>query len=784
MYLSTTNNYKLDEIVKNFEVGFRSYVVEIIKIKFPTPQKFEAALNEINGKIKPSSLINSSLYTSKISKIKKDYLVYYQEIDDSYQSFIKRDYDNAKVPYLSSINDYVEIFFDPYFLKSDLLKGFSTIEYPNISSKYKQIRNDLSHPGSSKITVLGAKEIFMFINRILMNLDEKYFWYVSKNDIKSKIDELVKSVNDNPIKINNIDEIKISYNKKIIGRDKELQQLNDFLFGSPYRNAGSVVVYGYGGLGKTALVVEFIEILIKESIDNSNKHKLDFVLFFTSKEEILEFSQTTGSLIINPLKKQISSFTEFKEKLFNILSISTIDELNKLKGIVVIDNFETINSESGDDKANILHLIFNSPRSIQFILTSREEEQCEQKIHLKGFDINNNGVEFVENYIIENELTVDLKSRAVDLVNSSKGNTLILVLALLRLQEKINTIEEIISELDSTSSSNMEMMSLFMYKNTFDRVISELNNPNSLKILTIISLYGEPIDLFSISKLSGINSITEVENICNILASKLVLTKNEEQFVINEFANKFIFIKLRQNLTEEKALMTRISDYKFNRRSKLRKLDEKMRKHPSLNGIMNDWQARTIPDKLAIVESFDLYSAAQKASRYLSDEKNRQIVEEVELRFSENERMSSHPYIKFQKARIFQLFLQKEIRCITLPRYLIVISNCFEEVILSINVDYKFMKNTKSYASVLWFYGQFLNQHFDDFNTALRYFEEAKHIFESLKQTHTEEYVKILYSLANTYKSIYDKTNNSAFIVLFRQTNDLIKSLRVKVPSC
>ena len=784
MYLSTSNNYKLDEIIKGFEVALRSFVVEIIKVNFPNETAFESALTNIISKTMPSSLMNSSNYSSKLAKIKKEFRANFKEIEDSYQSYKNKDYQAAKVPYVSTINDYVEIFFDPHFKNSDLLKGYSPLEYSSISSKYKQIRNDLSHPASSKISIIGTKEIFMFIKRISMNIDDRYFWYVSKSDINDKINELAASVSENPIKINNLDEIKISYNKKIIGRDKELKLLNDYLFGSAYRNAGSVVVYGYGGLGKTALIIEFIDILIKDSIDDCNKYKLDFVLFFTSKEEILEFSQTTGNLIINPLRKQISSFTEFKEKLFTILKIDSIDDLNKLKGIIVIDNFETLNSEGMNDKDEMFKFIFNSPRTVQFILTSREEEQCEQKIHLKGFDLNNNGELFIKNYISENELNVDLKDRTIDLINSSKGNTLILVLALLRLQEKINTVEEIISELDSTSSSNMEMMSLFMYKNTFDRVIKELNNPNALKILSIISLYGEPIDLFSISKLSKINSITEVENICNILASKLVLTKNEEQFVINEFANKFIFIKLRQNTVEEKELVAEISDYKFNRRFKLRKLDEKMDKHHSLKVIMSDWQARTIPDKLAIVDSFDLYSLAQRAKKHFTNNQNQEIIDEIEQRFSENERMSSHPYIKFQKAKIFQYLLQQDIRCVSITKYLTLIPTCFEDVILSINVDYKFMKTTKSYASVLWFYGQFLNQFFDDFPTSLRYFEESKQIFENLNQGESEEYVKLLGSISNTYRQLFDKTNNFQYNNLLRQVNDQIKSLRNKKNNC
>ena len=53
------------------------------------------------------------------------------------------------------------------------------------------------------------------------------------------------------------------------------------------RVSGSTVIYGYGGVGKTALVIDFTyEILQKMQEDEFNS-LYDFILFFSSKEEVL-----------------------------------------------------------------------------------------------------------------------------------------------------------------------------------------------------------------------------------------------------------------------------------------------------------------------------------------------------------------------------------------------------------------------------------------------------------------------------------------------------------------
>ena len=107
-----------------------------------------------------------------ILKLKKDYKINYKEIEDSYKSYLNKDFERAKVPYVSAINDYVEIFFDPYFKNSDLLKGFSSLDYSNMS-QIKQLLQ-LHEQGKNK----------KFIARSLG---------ISKNTVKAYLAKLAAS---------------------------------------------------------------------------------------------------------------------------------------------------------------------------------------------------------------------------------------------------------------------------------------------------------------------------------------------------------------------------------------------------------------------------------------------------------------------------------------------------------------------------------------------------------------------------------------------------------------
>ncbi|MBN1984708.1 MAG: ATP-binding protein, partial [Prolixibacteraceae bacterium] len=366
MYLPVEKCFELDKIVKSFEVAYRGFISTQLITKYDSINKFSIAINHLDSSLRQSPILGTKKFKQKIIKIRREVGTYYKKIQDSYSNLNNKDYDN-QVPFVSELIDFVVLFFDGCF--NDLSKGFSSIEDFNSNNvTYSHIRNWLSHPASSKITADDAKHALIFIKKISQNISQKYFWYVSKRQIYDWCEELLDKLEETGIKYHNLSTISFTH-QKLIERETELDDLRALLFGKDigYRKSGSVAIYGYGGIGKTAFILEFLYRTIKEINDKQFKDKIDFLLFFTAKEELLSFNETTKKLYIRDINKQILNFDDFIEKLKELLEIENLDDLKKHSGILVIDNFETITEE---DKPRFFDFIKKVPRSIQFILTS------------------------------------------------------------------------------------------------------------------------------------------------------------------------------------------------------------------------------------------------------------------------------------------------------------------------------------------------------------------------------------------------------------------------------
>ncbi len=773
MYLSVNNCFVLDRIVKGFEVAYRSIVCEVIINRCPNESTFLKELTELKIVTNKNSIASSEKYLAKLQSLINNYKDVYKAIQECNKCEIQRDYSQNEVLYVSQIIDLVVLLFNPSF--KQLSSNFNTVEqFIYYSVNYQRTRNSLSHPASSKILIDESKEVVTYVKKIMDVIDDHYFWYVSKVNIYKDIEEFVRNLNNNPISKHNLNEISFQH-KKLIYREKELESMKELIIGKGdyYRKSGSLVVYGYGGVGKTALVLEFIYEFIKDIIDNKVKDKIDFILFFTSKEEVLNYSQTTGDLYIDKIRKQIKTFNDYKENLFYYLNVNYIKQLNNKRGIVIIDNIETLKDE---DKNEVIDFIKASPRTIQYIITSRNEERCEDKLYVHEFNENNNGEQFVEKYITENNLNINLtREQRKELVASSKGNTLILVLALERINDGKTSINAIISELNNVASKNAEMIANFMYKNTFDILIRELveKGYSVIELLRVISLYDEPVDIYSISVLSDI-SIKSVEFMCGLLSTKLVLTKVEELYTLNEFANKFIFSKLMPDMIEYNKIRKKIDAYKANLKVKLDRLENKKKESKLLIDILEDWKPRNYIDKIAIAEAFNLYSDALAIKRLKDINEVNEGINKIERQFKTHEVRTSHPYVRYQKARIYQLFLPKARNKEEIKNTII---SCYEETILSVQFDYKYIRNTKSFASVLWIYGIFLNGKVNDIPNAIKYLEESKEIFESIK-IQDPSYIKMLSELCNCYTKIYNQSKNIEYYNLAVKMLSIIKSKR------
>lgn len=496
---------------------------------------------------------------------------------------------------------------------------------------------------------------------------------------------------------------------------------------------------------------------VKEINDNIIKEKIDFLIFFTAKEELLSFSETTKKLYIKDINKQIIGFSDFKSKLLSTLNVKNLTEFNKLSGIIVVDNFETIHE---NEKGLFFDFIKQLPRSIQFVITSRNEEPCEDKINLREFSDLQRGIKFIEEYLDYYELKISLKeNEIIRLIELSKGNTLIIVLSL-QLVSNNHPIDSIFTDLESVEEGNIEVISDFMYKNSIESAIKTLETAQHkpIEILKVISLYDVPVDIYSLSRISG-QMVKSVEEICEFLTSKLILEKIGETYKPNEFANKFIISRYIPNRVELRRLKDKIREHQKELADKLKRLETARKKEPLLDGIMEDWKPKNSIDKVAISEAFNLFRQTKK---FVSDNNNINF-DRIDEEFGKLEKMTSHPYIRFQKARCFQLLLEIESDETKRTELMRRISEYYEEAIDITDFYYPFIKNTKSYASINWIYGIFLSSVVGDIEKSLRYLEDSVLIFRRVG-VKDKSYFTAINNLSWVYSKLYEKEHDKLYL--------------------
>lgn len=765
MYLSTNNCNELHNVVKGFEVAYRSLISDRLVSNFNDYDLFKCEVNKMQNRFDVLPVIGFAKYKSKIdclsSKLKEKYKI----LTLCKQAYVESNCSCNEVPYVSEILDYLLIFFNPLFV--DLARDFDNIEdFASDSLRYLKIRNDLSHPASAKISIATAKEVVLYIKRLIIVIDDKYFWYHTIDNLLIDIDNFLFGLNDNPLKFHNLSDVAVSH-KKLLCREAELNKLRELIIpDNEYcRSADSVVVYGYGGVGKTAIVTEFLHSIVKDIKDSSLTKKIDFLLFFTSKEEKLSNFDTTGKLYIENIRRQITSFDDFEKSLNRLLLNNNAINLSNLTGIIVVDNFENLPIE---DKSKFIEFIRITPRSVKFIITSRNEEaRCEGRLYIEEFKDYGKGMAFIDEYIIEQELSLLLdEAQKENLLCLSKGNALILVLSLQNLNNGKHSYSEIVSQLENVASKNMEAISDFMYKNTLNETMAELveKKYSPTDVIKIISLYEEPVDIHTVSVLSGRN-IREVEDIFDIFTRKLILVKSGEVYELNEFANRFIFIKYLPDRVEISILKEKIANYKTEINKKLDNLIRLKRKYPNLNTVMQDWKPSNYTDEIAIADAFNLYYDAKD----IINAGNLSAKDEIQKKLDRSELITPHPYIKIQKVEIYELYLSKKFGIINdndIEKLITQINNIYEDVIERIDLYFQHLKSTSSYALLLWRFSHFLIKYMEEYPRALRYLEMAQSCFTKIPKN------KIYYSIGNTisqaYKQLYNETGNSTYLKLLK----------------
>ena len=789
MYLTTEQHNRLRTIAMDFEIPFRTFVAGQLLNKYLTVEMF---LERLGEKDVPDGI--SQTFKSQIGKIKSQSERIYGLLKLTMQSMQNGIVEEEiNVPDVATIIALIILFQDEF---DEFINCFSDYDAFIVQiEKFHYIRNKLSHPGCKTLEEQDMIVALSFISSVCTYVGiehEEYFWEQSEEKIYQEIRALETLETKSVDIINNFEEMPL-LERKIVGRDHEIESIKRFVYGikGGLRKKSSLCVFGYGGLGKTALVTETVKSIMQDVMDELtvNEYKPEFILFFTAKEEMLDLSYTSGNIQKRNCKHDFLTFEELEEKIYKLLGIENFSNFDK-KGIIIIDNLETL--EANERKRIKEFVDFMSPMGIQYIITSRNEEEYEERMKLGGFEAES-GYQFIEEYIKENDLDIELdRSEMATLLDISKGNTLVLVLSLRRLSRKIATMEGITMDLSQVPSiqsvanefeelpaNGYEIISEFMFKNTFLELENKLGEDNFTFILllqTFAVFPDDKIDIYTICMLMKI-SYLKVEPYLNLLCRYLILEKKGDAYSLNNFAEKYIVQKFLPDKETYEKFSSQITESMREVQSDLDNLNRDLQSNSKVKDIIDDWAITYDGDRIAAAKVYHLYQSVNQDCLKLSKFFVNRAYEEVRDKISIIERTTMHPYVKYQKARMLSLIyntkvLEKDIKKEVKKAFI----DCLW--VIKTNTLYMKIKTTKNYASVLWIFGSFLAGSGEP-SEAIRYLEESCTCFEMLGIIE-KEYFQCCSRLGLIYFEQYKENQDKAYYEKARKMSDILYRERHK----
>ena len=312
-----------------------------------------------------------------------------------------------------------------------------------------------------------------------------------------------------------------------------------------------------------------------------------------------------------------------------------------------------------------------------------------------------------------------------------------------------------------------------MFKNTFEELESLFEDKGKVlnSLLRVFAVYpSKSIDIYSICIITDFG-YQDILPMMRLLCKYLILEKKEEKYSLNPFAEKYIIQKLLPDVTESQKMANDISRSLNEIKDNLKKLEKDLNDNPNIKNIISDWSIEYDGDKIVAAKMYAVYSDANKASQMGDPFHVNTSYDSFSKTVEKIESTTMHPYVKYQKARILQVFLQTKVDLGIKNENICV---AFDECIWAIKTNglYAKIMGTKTYASIMWIYGLFLSSILRN-KEAIKYLEEAKRYFEEI-ECFDGEYYQCICKLASEYINEYEKEKIPDYIQRAKPIGDIL----------
>lgn len=334
--------------------------------------------------------------------------------------------------------------------------------------------------------------------------------------------------------------------EKFVGRREQQEIIKDIL-GVPNENG---IVYGPGGIGKTALIQKISMCLFEDP--EYALYNPENIIWVSAKTDLYDPHSGT----IEPQAHNFTSFDDIVTAILEFFELETLHEysLEEKKDLVldvflenptllILDNFETIQYNSPKEATEIIDFfgkqvkryLRNHPNNYKIIVTSREQIPSGfQQIALKGLDPED-ADELLDNWLewYGEDLT---RNQRNEIYEATRGVPIVIKHCLGQLFEFRRPISQVLRELAVYDSDIVQ----FSYKEILGHI--ELDNDKTgLRILLLLKLVN-PLTIDQFSQLLNVSK-NEIEKsiaqLSRFQCIEVVYESGTEKYQLNREISNF-----------------------------------------------------------------------------------------------------------------------------------------------------------------------------------------------------------------------------------------------------
>lgn len=326
-----------------------------------------------------------------------------------------------------------------------------------------------------------------------------------------------------------------------IGRDAEKKRLLELL--SPDHGANIITVDGIGGAGKTALVIAAAyECLIASQENLLDAPIFDAIIFTSAKQQYLTSSgllpkpQAQRNLrdIFREIGRTIKdeTITEASpEEQFNCVNQS----LAKQQTLLIVDNLETV-----EDKANILGFLFDLPRTVKSVVTTREQNVIHVPIRLASLP-ETDSLKLIQQQAQEKRtqdkqiLLTEAEQRC--LYEATSGIPVVIVYAIGRLANS-SSLQTVINDIVSVKEDVAHFL--------FTQSASELRGQPAHKLLMALAIFQDAPVRDALAKVAGLQTdlISTVDKALERLQQLSLVSQRDNRYSMLSLTREYTLAQL------------------------------------------------------------------------------------------------------------------------------------------------------------------------------------------------------------------------------------------------